>query len=45
MILANLNLCVTSIPPTKFQLNLTYDSGEDVDKCEKLTMDDGRTTD
>ena len=31
MILAILNLYVTAIPPIKFQLNLTYGLGGDVD--------------
>ena len=29
-ILANLNLCVTVMPPIKFQLNRTYGLGGDV---------------
>ena len=33
-ILAVLKLHVTTIPPTKFQLNPTYDSGGDVENVE-----------
>ena len=41
-ILAILNLHVAPMSSTKFQLNLTYDSGGDVKKCEKLMMDEGQ---
>ena len=33
-ILAILNLHVTAMPPTKFQLNPTYGSGEDIEKVK-----------
>ena len=38
-ILAILNLHVATIPTIKFQLNPTHGSGGDVEKCEKLMMD------
>ena len=34
MILAILNLHVATMPPTKFQLNPTYGSGDDVEKVK-----------
>ena len=34
MILAILNLHVVTMPPTKFQLNLTYGSGGDVENVK-----------
>ena len=33
-ILAILNLCVATMPPTKFQLNPTYGSGGDVENVK-----------
>ena len=33
-ILAILNLHVTPMPPTNFRLNLTYNSGEDVENVK-----------
>ena len=44
MILAILNLHVARMPPTKFQLNLTYGSGGDVKNVNEKLTTDGWTT-
>ena len=41
-ILEILNLYVAIMPPTKFQLTLTYGSGGDVEKVKSLLRTDGR---